>query len=43
MLYSKDAKVYISAQSEAKWLIVIEKVKSRVLDSKGDLIFLHLT
>lgn len=42
ILYLKNAKVYVAARSEAKATKAIEGIKSRVPNSKGQLIYLHL-
>ena len=42
ILYLKNAKVYMAARSEAKATKAIESIKSRVPNSKGQLIYLHL-
>lgn len=42
ILYLKNAKVYMAARSEAKASKAIQGIKSRVPNSKGQLIFLHL-
>lgn len=42
ILYLKNAKVYMAARSEAKASKAIQGIKSRVPNSKGQLIYLHL-
>lgn len=42
ILYLKNAKVYVAARSETKASKAIQGIKSRVPDSKGQLIYLHL-
>ena len=42
ILYSKNAKIYVAARSEAKATKAIEGIKARAPASKGQIIFLHL-
>lgn len=42
ILYLKNAKVYMAARSEDKATKAIQGIKSRVPNSKGQLIYLHL-
>ena len=42
ILYLHNAKIYLAARSEEKTKAAISDIKSRVPDSKGSLLYLHL-